>query len=82
MPIKNITKDNPYVKEVENLLMQEETQDINMNETCLQEQETEEIISDYNMNNKKNTVCTEIPIENNLNTIQEPVINNIDLENA
>ncbi|CAG8528220.1 16186_t:CDS:10, partial [Cetraspora pellucida] len=46
------SKDNPYVKEVENLLTQEETQDINMNETCLQEQEIEEITSDYDIDSK------------------------------
>ncbi|CAG8457506.1 8219_t:CDS:2, partial [Cetraspora pellucida] len=45
-------KDNPYMKKVENLLTQKETQDINMNETCLQEQETEEITSNYDIDSK------------------------------
>ncbi|CAG8674580.1 9724_t:CDS:1, partial [Cetraspora pellucida] len=82
IPIKNPTKDNPYIEEVENLLMQEETQDININKIRLQEQKTEENISDYDMNSKTNTVYTEISIKNNLNIIQRPVINNIDLENT
>ncbi|CAG8713362.1 6642_t:CDS:2 [Cetraspora pellucida] len=45
---------------------------MNINETSLQEQETEEIMTDHNMDDKTDTVCTEIPIENNLNAIQEP----------
>ncbi|CAG8804024.1 8245_t:CDS:1, partial [Cetraspora pellucida] len=63
---------NPYIEEVETLSTQEETQNMNINETSLQEQETEEIITDHDMDDKTNTVCTEIPIENNLNTTQEP----------
>ncbi|CAG8656740.1 16678_t:CDS:1, partial [Cetraspora pellucida] len=53
-----------------------------MNETCLQEQETEEITSNYDMDSKTDNICTEIPIENNLNTTQEPEISNTNLENA
>jgi hypothetical protein len=81
-PIKNPTEDNPYMEEVENLLTQEETQNMDMNETCSQEQVTEEVISDYEMDDKTDTVCTEISIENNLNTTQGPAINNTNLENA
>ncbi|CAG8448779.1 24050_t:CDS:1, partial [Cetraspora pellucida] len=33
------------------------------------------------MNDKTDTVCTEIPIENNINTTQGPAINNTNLEN-
>ncbi|CAG8775165.1 8835_t:CDS:1, partial [Cetraspora pellucida] len=69
------------MEEVEILSTQEETQDININETSLQKQETEEIMTDHDMDDKTDTVCTKIPIENNLNTIQEPVINNTNLEN-
>ncbi|CAG8689847.1 23828_t:CDS:1, partial [Cetraspora pellucida] len=43
------------MKEVENLLTQEETQNMDINETCLQEQVTEEIISDYEMDGKTDT---------------------------
>ncbi|CAG8838725.1 7210_t:CDS:1, partial [Cetraspora pellucida] len=35
----------------------------------------------HNMDDKTDTVCTEIPIKNNLNTTQEPVINNTNLKN-
>ncbi|CAG8804298.1 9951_t:CDS:1, partial [Cetraspora pellucida] len=45
-------------------------------------QETEKIMTDHDMNDKTDTVCTEIPIENNLNTTQEPVIDNTNLENT
>ncbi|CAG8684008.1 5178_t:CDS:2 [Cetraspora pellucida] len=54
MSIKNPTEDNPYMKKIETLLTQEETQDMNMNETCLQKQETEEIISEYDIDGKTN----------------------------
>ncbi|CAG8832497.1 21496_t:CDS:1, partial [Cetraspora pellucida] len=47
--------DNPYMEEVENLLTQEETQNMDMNETCPQEQVTEKIISDYEIDNKTDT---------------------------
>ncbi|CAG8524093.1 2174_t:CDS:1, partial [Cetraspora pellucida] len=72
---------NPYVEEVETLSTQEETQDMNINETSLQEQETEEIMTDHDIDDKTDTVCTEISIKNNLNTIKEPVINNTNLKN-
>ncbi|CAG8610788.1 2058_t:CDS:1, partial [Cetraspora pellucida] len=55
---------------------------MNINETSLQEQETEEIMPDHDIDDKTDTFCTEIPIENNLNTTQEPVINNTNLENT
>ncbi|CAG8654287.1 22049_t:CDS:1, partial [Cetraspora pellucida] len=82
MLIKNPTEDNPYIEEVKTFLTQKETQDTNMTETCLQEQETEEIILDYDIDSKTDTVCTEIPIENNLNTTQELVINNTNLKST
>ncbi|CAG8531165.1 8817_t:CDS:1, partial [Cetraspora pellucida] len=44
---------------------------MNIKETCLQKQETEENISDYDINEKVNTLSTEISIENSLNTVQE-----------
>ncbi|CAG8499906.1 24237_t:CDS:2 [Cetraspora pellucida] len=56
MPIKNLTENNPYVEKVENLLMQEEIQNMNMNKTCLQKQETEEIILNYDINSKTDTI--------------------------
>ncbi|CAG8824125.1 14054_t:CDS:1, partial [Cetraspora pellucida] len=53
--IKNPTEDNPYMEEVKNLSIQKEIQNMDMNETCLQEQVTEEITSDYDMDSKTDT---------------------------
>ncbi|CAG8466856.1 415_t:CDS:1, partial [Cetraspora pellucida] len=71
MLIKNPSEVILHIKEEENLLILKETQDMNMEKTCLQEQETKENISDYDIDKKVDILFTEISIKNSLNTVQK-----------